>query len=31
MITVSVVIATLLADLLYSRLDPRIRTAGEEA
>lgn len=30
MITVSVVIATLLADLLYSRLDPRIRTGGGE-
>jgi peptide/nickel transport system permease protein len=28
MITVSVVAANLVADLLYSRLDPRIRTAG---
>jgi peptide/nickel transport system permease protein len=28
MITASVVIANLAADLLYSRLDPRIRTAG---
>ena len=28
MITASVVIANLLADLLYSRLDPRIRAAG---
>ena len=30
MITVSVVVATLLADILYSRLDPRIRTTGGE-
>jgi len=29
-ITVSVVVANLLADLLYGRLDPRIRTTGEE-
>lgn len=29
-ITTAVVIANLIADLLYSRLDPRIRTAGEE-
>ncbi|MGH2531724.1 MAG: ABC transporter permease [Thermomicrobiales bacterium] len=28
MITISVVLANLIADLLYSRLDPRIRTAG---
>ena len=28
MITVSVVIANLVADMLYSRLDPRIRTSG---
>ncbi len=28
MITISVVVANLLADLLYSRLDPRIRSAG---
>lgn len=28
MITISVVVANLVADLLYSRLDPRIRTAG---
>jgi ABC-type dipeptide/oligopeptide/nickel transport system permease component len=26
MITISVVVANLLADLLYSRLDPRIRS-----
>lgn len=30
MITVSVVTANLLTDLLYSRLDPRIRAAGRE-
>ena len=30
MITISVVVANLLADLLYSRLDPRIRSAGRE-
>jgi len=29
MITVSVIVANLAADLLYSRLDPRIRTGGE--
>lgn len=29
-VTVSVVIANLIADLLYSRLDPRIRTGGGE-
>ena len=29
-ITVSVVVANLLADLLYGRLDPRIRTMSEE-
>lgn len=29
-ITVAVVVANLLADLLYSRLDPRIRIAGKE-
>ena len=29
-ITVSVVVANLLADLLYGRLDPRIRTSNEE-
>jgi peptide/nickel transport system permease protein len=29
-ITVSVVLANLVADLLYSRLDPRIRVAGSE-
>ncbi|MEA2583406.1 MAG: peptide/nickel transport system permease protein [Thermomicrobiales bacterium] len=28
MITISVVVANLVADLLYSRLDPRIRTSG---
>jgi len=28
LITISVVLANLLADLLYSRLDPRVRTAG---
>jgi peptide/nickel transport system permease protein len=28
MITISVVVANLVADLLYSRLDPRIRAAG---
>jgi peptide/nickel transport system permease protein len=28
MITISVVVANLAADLLYSRLDPRIRTSG---
>jgi peptide/nickel transport system permease protein len=28
LITISVVVANLFADLLYSRLDPRIRTAG---
>jgi peptide/nickel transport system permease protein len=28
MITISVVIANLIADLLYSRLDPRIRSKG---
>jgi peptide/nickel transport system permease protein len=28
MITISVVVANLIADLLYSRLDPRIRTSG---
>lgn len=28
MITISVIIANLAADLLYSRLDPRIRTSG---
>jgi len=28
MVTVSVVVATLIADLLYSRLDPRIGRAG---
>ena len=27
-ITVAVILANLLADLLYSRLDPRIRTGG---
>jgi peptide/nickel transport system permease protein len=31
MITICVVIANLLADLLYSRLDPRIRSAGRGA
>jgi peptide/nickel transport system permease protein len=31
MVTVSVVFANLLADLLYSRLDPRIRNAGKGA
>lgn len=30
MITVAVIMANLLADLLYSRLDPRIRIVGEE-
>ena len=30
MVTISVVFANLLADLLYSRLDPRIRTTGRE-
>lgn len=29
-VTVSVVVANLIADLLYSRLDPRIRTGGGE-
>lgn len=29
-ITVAVVVANLLSDLLYSRLDPRIRVVGEE-
>lgn len=28
MITISVVVANLIADLLYTRLDPRIRTSG---
>ena len=28
-ITASVVVANLLADLLYSRLDPRIRAEGQ--
>jgi peptide/nickel transport system permease protein len=30
MVTISVVFANLVADLLYSRLDPRIRTSGRE-
>lgn len=30
MVTISVVVANLLADLLYSRLDPRIRSGGGE-
>lgn len=30
MITVSVIVANLLTDVLYSRLDPRIRAAGRE-
>ena len=30
MVTISVVVANLIADLLYSRLDPRIRTGGSE-
>jgi peptide/nickel transport system permease protein len=29
-VTISVVVANLIADLLYSRLDPRIRTGGGE-
>ncbi|MBM7787696.1 ABC transporter permease [Tenggerimyces flavus] len=29
-ITIAVIVANLLADLLYSRLDPRIRIAGKE-
>jgi peptide/nickel transport system permease protein len=28
-VTVSVVVANLLADILYSRLDPRIRVSGK--
>jgi peptide/nickel transport system permease protein len=30
-ITVTVIVANLLADLLYSRLDPRIRIGGRES
>jgi peptide/nickel transport system permease protein len=30
-VTVSVVLANLVADLLYSRVDPRVRIAGKEA
>jgi ABC-type dipeptide/oligopeptide/nickel transport system permease component len=29
-VTISVVLANLVADLLYSRLDPRIRTGGDD-
>jgi peptide/nickel transport system permease protein len=31
MITASVVVANLAADLLYSRLDPRVRAGGKGA
>jgi len=29
MITIAVVVANFIADLLYSRLDPRIKVGGE--
>jgi peptide/nickel transport system permease protein len=29
-ITISVVLSNLMADLLYSRLDPRVRVTGEQ-